>query len=498
MAPLCHDDSAMNILLVTFDQFRGDCLSAAGHPVVRTPNLDRLALDGVRFARHYSQSAPCAPGRAALYTGMYQMNNRVVGNGTPLDHRFDNVARAGRRAGYRPALFGYTDQGIDPRVAEGPDDPRLSDYEGILPGFDAIVELPGYPEAWIRWLDALGYDTPKGGERALETEPERPEEHGVTAFLAGELLDWIDRQDGPWFAHASFIRPHPPYSAAGRWSKAYAPDEVDLPIEPAGDRHELHDLFLQIPQLAAPTDEGAMREFRAQYYGMVSAADEQFGRIRAHLEAIGQWDDTYVIVTSDHGEQLGNHGLQQKMGFFEDSYHIATIIRDPRPGAARGHVVEQFTENVDIFPTLCDALEVPVPVQCDGLPLTPFVRGEVPKRWRDAAHWEFDWRSEVIPLGEWLWPWDRRLERMTLSVLRTADTAYVHFGDGSWCCFDLAADPTWRTAVSDAGRVLAHAQAMLTWRAQHADRIMPSMLLRDGGQGRWPVDPATLETPTSV
>ena len=88
-----------NILLITLDQFRGDCLSAAGHPLVQTPNLDALAANGVRFTRHYSQASPCAPGRASLYTGMYQMNHRVVANGTPLDERFDNIALAARRAG---------------------------------------------------------------------------------------------------------------------------------------------------------------------------------------------------------------------------------------------------------------------------------------------------------------------------------------------------------------------------------------------------------------
>ena len=133
-----------NVLLVTLDQYRGDSLSCAGHPIVRTPHLDALAGDGVRLANHYAQAAPCAPGRAALYTGTYQMTNRVVANGTPLDERFDNVARLARRAGYRPTLFGYTDQGVDPRTVTDPDDPRLSDYEaGILPGFDVGLHLPG-------------------------------------------------------------------------------------------------------------------------------------------------------------------------------------------------------------------------------------------------------------------------------------------------------------------------------------------------------------------
>jgi arylsulfatase A-like enzyme len=134
---------APNVLLITLDQFRGDCLSAAGHPLVRTPHLDELASHGVRFARHYSQSSPCSPGRASLYTGTYQMNHRVVANGTPLDARFDNVALAARRAGRSPVLFGYTDQSIDPRVADGPDDPRLNNYEGVLPGFECLLDLSG-------------------------------------------------------------------------------------------------------------------------------------------------------------------------------------------------------------------------------------------------------------------------------------------------------------------------------------------------------------------
>ncbi len=218
----------MNVLLVTLDQFRGDCLSAAGHPVVRTPTLDALAARGVRFARHYSQAAPCAPGRACLYTGTYQMNNRVVGNGTPLDDRLDNVARMARRLGYAPTVFGYTDQGVDPRVT-APGDPRLRTYQGFPPGFDIGLDLPDAQDAWRRWLGELGYDVPADGDTALATEPDRPAEHGVSAFLADAVIAWLGRQDAPWFAHASFWRPHPPYAAAGAWSSAYDPDAAPAP-----------------------------------------------------------------------------------------------------------------------------------------------------------------------------------------------------------------------------------------------------------------------------
>jgi arylsulfatase A-like enzyme len=318
----------VNILLVTLDQFRGDCLSAAGHPLVRTPNLDRLASQGVRLARHYSQAAPCSPGRACLYTGTYQLNNRVVANGTPLDARFDNLALAGRRAGYTPVLFGYTDQSIDPREADGPDDPRLSSFEGVLPGFDVGLELIESQSAWIDWLRKLGHEVPPDGAGALAGEPDRPVEHSVSAFLTDRLIDWIEAQREPWFAHASYWRPHPPYAAAGRFASAYDPARVPLPIAPVEERHRLHDGLMR-SRNGAPREEDAIRALRAQYFGMVSEVDHQLGRLWEALERLGQWEDTWVLVTSDHGEDLGDHGLINKGGFFEGSYHVPGIVRDP-------------------------------------------------------------------------------------------------------------------------------------------------------------------------
>lgn len=481
----------MNILLITLDQFRGDCLSCAGHPVVRTPNLDRLASQGVRLARHYSQAAPCSPGRASLYTGMYQANHRVVANGTPLDDRFDNLARMGVRAGYRPTLFGYTDQSVDPRQTSGPHDPRLAHYEGVLPGFEVGLELTGADSRpWMAWLRTLGHTVSDELDEALMGEPDRPAEHSMAAFLTNQLLDWIPRQEGPWFAHLSQFRPHPPYAAAGHFSTLYDPAQIAPPITASDVRHRLHDGFLRHPLMAAPTDPLEMARVQAQYFGMVSEVDHQLGRLWDYLEASGAWHDTLIIVTADHGEQLGDQGLVQKAGYFEQSYHILGLIRDPRQTSGHGTVVEAFTENVDLFPTLADALGQPVSDQCDGLPLTPFLKGEDPPHWRKAAHWEFDWRFGNIGRGPQAWPWDRRLERQNLAVIRDEDAAYVHFGDGTWLCFDLAADPTWRTYVTDPAVILEKAQALLTWKAQIQERTLTGLLIEKGGIGRWPKMPA--------
>lgn len=475
----------MNLLLVTLDQFRADCLSAAGHPVVRTPHLDRLCREGVRFASHYSQAAPCAPGRASLYTGMYQMNHRVVANGAPLEHRWDNVARLARRAGYEPALFGYTDQAIDPSVAEGPDDPRLGTYEEVLPGFDAVLHLNSAAAPWRAHLRALGFGD-LGAERALATEPERPAEVGISAFLTDRLLGWLERRDGPWFAHASYLRPHPPYAAPGAWATRYHPDAVPAPVPVGEPLHPLHRAALGIPVSAAPTDPVAMSSLAAQYLGMVSAVDHEIGRVVAWLEEHGQYDETVVVVTADHGEQLGDHGLVQKLGYFEESYRVPAVIRHPGHRRAHGLVVDRFTEAVDILPTLAEVMGQEVPPQCDGSSLLPFLAGSEPGRWRTEAHYEWDWRDALMGPHRQGGPADPRLERCNLAVARSSSHAYVQFADGSSLCFDLGADPSWHTVSDDPAVVLPHAQSMLAWRSRHHGGRYTQLLLGPERRGRWP------------
>ena len=141
----------MNLLLITADQWRADCLSAEGHPCVRTPRIDALAAAGVRFRRHFAQATPCGPSRASLHTGLYAMNHRSVTNGTPLDARHSNLAAELRKAGYRPVLFGYTDMSHDPRALP-PDDPRLCTYEGVYPSFEIGLYLPENNAAWLDHL----------------------------------------------------------------------------------------------------------------------------------------------------------------------------------------------------------------------------------------------------------------------------------------------------------------------------------------------------------
>ncbi len=145
----------MNILFITADQWRGECLSGLGHRHVRTPALDVLAADGVSFKRHFAQATPCGPSRTCLYTGMYMQNHRSLLNGTPLDARHTNVAAEARKAGYEPALFGYTDISLDPRhykIENG--------YGGVLPGMDPVCYLDSSSGSWLPRLKEKGYEVP--------------------------------------------------------------------------------------------------------------------------------------------------------------------------------------------------------------------------------------------------------------------------------------------------------------------------------------------------
>jgi arylsulfatase A-like enzyme len=474
----------VNVLFITLDQFRGDSYGAAGHPFVVTPTLNRIASEGVRLERHFSQAAPCSPGRAALYTGMYQMNNRVVANGTPLTLGFDNLAFVGRRAGYDPTLFGYTDQGLDPASANGPDDPRLSYYDGILPGFSVGLYLPESQAGWVQYLRERGYDVEAHWRPLLRGEPERPAEHSLSSFLTTRFLDWLGHQASGWFAHLSYLRPHPPYAAAGHFAAMYDPADVELPIAPvaASERHPLHEAALSWEPVSAPTDEAAMRYLKAQYYGMISEVDSQLARVVDAIVEREEWDDTLVVVTADHGEQLGDHGLLEKLGFFPQSYHIIGIWRDPR--ATGPASISQFTENVDLLPTLADALGVEQPVQCDGESLMTLLRGEVTP-WREWAHYE--WDSRFMLLGpDGAAPTKGTLAKRNLAVSVSDDLAFVQFGDGSTRCFDLAADPTWRTECTDVERVLLATKEQLLWRQSHLRHELTDMLLTPDRRGRWP------------
>ncbi len=498
-----------NILFITCDQWRGDCLSAVGHPTVRTPNADLLARDGVLFRRHFAGAAPCSPARACLYTGLYQMNNRVCRNGTPLDRRHWTITRAVRALGYDPILFGYTDMAPDPRD-HAPGDPALRSYEGVLPGFTVRQHLPEHQKQWLSWLSERGVDasaghpnvhTPAGGGHGEVTRaaPVYGRDETPTAFLAGEFIRWLGEQDAdrPWFAHVSFISPHPPFIVPAPFNTMY--DESDGPPfhrvqrwqEEAGSHPwlgwtiEEMDKAKFLPAARGRVrdwDEAAFRTIRAIYYGMISEVDTQLGRIWQALRQAGAWDDTLIVLTSDHAEMMGDHFMLGKGGYFDQSYHIPLIIR--APGGRGGLVVDDFTAAVDVAPTIVALAGGAAPAWLDGCSLVPFLAGEKPSRWRDYASWEFDFRSVADRTAEKRFRLTPR--QCNLAVIRSRTIKYVHFGGGlPPLLFDLADDPgeLHNRAGDPAYREirLDYAERLLTWRAEHMDQSLALTELTENG-----------------
>ena len=493
-----------NILLILADQWRADCLSAVGHPVVKTPHLDALAADGVLFRRHYAQAAPCGPARASLLTGMYMQNHRSVRNGTPLDRRFTNVALEMRKAGYDPGLIGYTDTSPDPRGLD-PEDPSLRTYEGPMAGFNVVALMQSDEKPWVAHLRRLGYDVrpgdiddarrpvenyPDAGNRGPTYAPPRYKaEHSDTAYVTDLAIEYIEQQrDRPWFLHCGYLRPHPPFIAPEPYNGMYDPDSGPAfrrapSIAEEKRQHPYLGWHLGRAGFIADMPEPHLRQLRATYWGLISEVDAQIGRLVAFLKQTGQYETTLIVFSCDHGEMLGDHWLLEKEGYFDQAFHIPLIVRVPGNGFARANAVDSFTEAVDLMPTILDRCSRPVPVQCDGASLVPFLRGTAPRRWRSEAHWEFDFRD--VPGGAPEQALGLRLDECSLNVIRDRDYKYVHFAALPPLLFDLRKDPDELCNLADdsahASVMLRYAQKLLSWRMTNDERTLTGINLTAGG-----------------
>ncbi len=483
-----------NILLITADQWRGDCLGTTGHPVVGTPNLDAFAETATVFEQHYSATAPCSPARASLYTGLYQMNHRVVRNGAPLDNRFDNIARAARRAGYLPTLFGYTDTAPDPRQHH-PQDPALKTYEGTLPGFTVRQPLPEDDKPWLSWLARRGHDPEtfgsihlveaEPGERISRKAPHYSKDETQTAFMADAFLNWLGEQhrDEPWMAHVSFLRPHPPIVVPAPYNTLYDPEdgpdfagaataEEEAAFHPlAAALQNLQRLSSHIPGATTQVRDLSrhdLKRIRALYYGMISEVDAQLGRI---FEALDEPERTLIIFTSDHAEMMGDHWLLGKAGFYRQSYHIPLIIR--APGGARANRVSAFTSSADVFPTLADILAVEPEHAPDGTSLLPFLSGRTPLSWRGAALWEFDFR-QVLAAQPGLFPQSAHGGSTALISRLGTEWQYVHFSGMQSLLLKAGAQAgnLGNRAAEHPDVVISNLDALLSTRMRHNDETL--------------------------
>ncbi len=489
-----------HVLLIVVDQWRADCVPWLGAPHLRTPNLNRLCREGVTFRNHVTTTVPCGPARASLLTGLYQMNHRAVQNTVPLDARHATLPRALRDIGYDPAIVGYSTTTPDPRTTSARD-PRFTVLGDMMDGFRPVGAFEPNMEGYFGWLAQQGYALPARREDIWFPEgqdavagathhPARiPAALSDSAFFTERALTYLKGRGGKPFAlHLGYYRPHPPFVASAPYHALYRAEDMAPPVRAAtleqeAAQHPLLDFYLRHTQqggffqaaqgIAAAMDGAAIRQMRATYFGMMTEVDDCLGRVFAYLDETGQWDNTLVVFTSDHGEQLGDHYLLGKVGYFDESFRIPLVIRDPEaPGA--GRIEDAFTESIDVMPTILDWLGGAVPRTVDGASLAPFLRGEQPDGWRTELHYEYDFRDvhyskpeSFLGLG---------MDECSLCVVQDAAAKYVHFASLPPLFFDLARDPHQFHNLADdpaeSGRVRDYAQRALSWRLRHADRTL--------------------------
>jgi arylsulfatase len=423
-----------NVILVCVDQWRGDCLGSAGHPVVQTPHLDALAQRGAWFSRAYSATPTCIPARAALFTGLSQESHGRVGykDGVPWDYP-TTLAGEFTRHGYQTEAVGKMHV-YPERSQMGFQHVVLHDgYLHFARRGDRPVELIDDYIPWLRQQPGVGpradyFDHGVNCNSTVARPWDKPEALHPTNFVVTQGIDFLRRRDPrkPFFLYLSFHRPHPPYDSPAWAFEQYLAEEQYAP--PVGDwtaafdewrQDDRHDAFV------ARLDPRALHRARAGYYGHMTHIDHQLNRFFELLHEFQQHENTWLCFVSDHGEMLGEHNLFRKGFPYEGSAHVPFILAGPADSGIRPHSApDQVVELRDIMPTLLDCAGLPAPETVEGRSVLPLARGEdVP--WREWLH------GEHVLLGA-----------QSLQWLTDGHEKYVWMsGSGREQLFDLDADP---------------------------------------------------------
>ncbi|GHE02325.1 phosphonate monoester hydrolase [Defluviimonas sp. 20V17] len=480
-----------NILFIMFDQLRFDYLSCAGHPHLQTPHIDRLAGLGVRFTNCYVQSPICGASRMSFYTGRYVHSHGAAWNNFPLKvgerTLGDHLREIGMEAwligkthmkadeqgmkilglsedgviGARVAQCGFDvferDDGLWPEGPDGPYDTKPSPYNDYLKSTGYKGENPwhDYANSALEGEDeiASGWLMQNAGKPANVAE-----EDSETAWLTSRAIDFVDSHahGAPWLCHLSYIKPHWPYIAPSPYHDMYGPNQV-TPVQrrdtELDDPHPVYAQFTKNAVGRAFARDEVRRAVIPTYMGLIKQCDDQLGRLFAHLEATGRMQDTMIVVTSDHGDYLGDHWLGEKGLFHEASVKIPLIVYDPSPeaDATRGTTCDALVESIDLAATFIEAAGGEVPGHIvEGRSLLPFLQGTPPAEWRDYAISEYDYSATPMCANLGLAPRDARL-----FMIADGRWKFIHAEGGFRpMLFDRDADPE---EFNDLGASEAHA-----------------------------------------
>jgi arylsulfatase A-like enzyme len=421
-----------NILFIMFDQLRWDYLSCAGHPHLHTPNIDALATDGVRFTRAYCQSPVCGASRMSFYTGRYCHSHGATWNRVPLkvgehtlgDHLRDNgmecwlvgkthmkadtegMARLGIPAdsiiGVRTEQCGFDvyerDDGMRPEGPEGFYD------NGGAATYNEWLRERGYPgdNPWHDFANSARDEDGNVLSGWLLENARKPaaikEEDSETPYMTSRAIEFMDQAcETPWCLHLSYIKPHWPYITPAPYNDMYGPEHV-IPVNRSDDElvdmHPVYANYVNNRVGQSFSRDGVLEHTIPSYMGLIKQCDNQMGRLFDYLKSRGLWDNTLIVLTSDHGDYLGDHWMGEKDLFHDCSAKIPLIIRDPsaQAEAARGTECDALVESIDLAPTFLDVIGAEArPHILEGASLMPFLHGSMPTKWRDYVISENDY-----------------------------------------------------------------------------------------------------------
>ena len=353
-----------NIVYFCSDQHARKYTGYAGHPLVQSPNLDRIARQGTVFTSAYCGSPVCVPGRACLMTGVYPSDCNSFCNSTLWDGSHPTWGTRLTEAGYYCRAIGKLD---------------LDDAFDL--GFEEVDTSHGHkysPDITSLFRRAVAYriDT-----RPMVDGHPRDTRHTLDARKTATAVDFITREAGtldrPWALHLGLSQPHPRFVALQKYYDLYPLDQIDLPDLRQDDLenlHLVHQALRHFKLVATPIAEDRIRRAQAGYYGMITELDEYIGNVYTALEQTGQLDNTFFIYTSDHGESLGEHGMWNKNNLYENAAHIPLVIAGP--GVPSGQTIDTPVAHVDLIATMLDLAGQDRPTELRGHSLLTMLNGD--------------------------------------------------------------------------------------------------------------------------
>lgn len=404
-------DGPLNVLFLFPDQMRAQAMGCMGNPDVKTPNLDRLAQEGILFRNHFANSPVCCPARAIILTGKYAHTNGMIANDLRLRESETSMAELFAERGYRTGFIGKW------HLDGGKRQPGW-----IPPG----ARRQGF-EFWAaNQVSHNHFDTHYYRDEP-EPIPIKTFESEAWTDLGIEFLRQASEDSRPFFLTVQMGPPHDPYLAPDEYMEMYDPEAISLRPNFAGDESD-RDLEPN-PYIATPG-----RKEIAAYYAMVTAVDDQVGRILEELDRLGLRESTVVIVSSDHGDMLGSHGARLKRKPWEESIRVPGIVRHPL--APAGRETDALFSHVDIAPTLLSLCGIGPPAEMQGSDLSPVILGESDSG-PDSAYFQIfgPFLAGGVTQG---WRGIRKQRYM-----------YARTEDAPWVLYDLETDPFELTNLVD-------------------------------------------------